>query len=277
MAADTLQPENLVRQGWQHLTKDARHYQITFLLVFLLYGIFLLDWDTNFLNYLILIISCLLVQYFSVTLTGADLSSLKSALISAFSLCLMFKANSTETYILAATLSIGSKFLIRHNGKHIFNPTNFGIITAIIFTGDGWISPGQWGSNGQLIFLIGIAGLTVLLRAKRLDTAFAFLVAFLGSGFLRNILYLGWPVDFFYHQLSSGTLLLFTFFMITDPKSSPNNRSARILWAAAIGIGAFVTANTFLLHAAPVWWLFFLSPLSPLLDKLFVSKQFNWN
>ncbi|HET6990203.1 MAG TPA: RnfABCDGE type electron transport complex subunit D, partial [Bacteroidia bacterium] len=142
---------------------------------------------------------------------------------------------------------------------------------------DAWISPGQWGSNAVLLFLVGCTGLVVLMRVKRLDTAFAFLISFLGLSFIRNILYLGWPMDFFWHQFSTGSLLLFSFFMITDPMSTPSSRKARIIWSVLVGALTWWIATKLFVHTAPLWALFFMSPLVPLFDYFFKGEKFAWS
>jgi Na+-transporting NADH:ubiquinone oxidoreductase subunit NqrB len=255
---------------------DARHYQVLFQLAFLLYGIFALNWEIPLLRFNIVILACLGIQTLFIVFKTKDWTGLKSALITAFSLCLMLEANSTWTFVLAAVLGISSKFFLRIKGKHIFNPANFGIMITLMITGDAWISPGQWGSNAILLMLVGCTGLVVLLRVKRLDTAFAFLIAFLGLSFARNILYLGWPLDFFWHQFSTGSLLLFSFFMITDPMSTPSSRIARIIWATLVGALTWWISTKLFVHTAPLWALFLLSPLVPVFDRIFKQEKFQW-
>lgn len=262
---------------------DARHYQVLFQLSFLLYGIFALEWDIPIMRVNIVILTCLAVQACWIQFKTKDWTGLKSALVSAMSICLMLQANSIWTFVIAGALSIGSKFFLKWNGKHIFNPTNFGICLTVMLTGDAWISPGQWGSDAMLLFAVGVAGLVVLLRVKRLDTAIAFLLTFLSLMFARNILYLGWPVDFFFHQLNAGSLLLFSFFMITDPVQTPVSQTARLIWAVAVGVLAYYMSTKWwwsslgsFYSAAPIWALFFLSPLVPVLDRFLKGERFSW-
>ena len=108
-------------------TSDPRHYQITFLLIFLLFGITNLGWEVEKFKFIVTFITCLSTQAVFTLFTNKDFNSLKSALISSLSLCLMFKTNEMGTIFLAGFLSVASKFMFRFNGKHIFNPTNFGI------------------------------------------------------------------------------------------------------------------------------------------------------
>lgn len=255
---------------------DPRHYQVLFQLTFLLYGIFVLGWDIPLLRFNLVILTCLAVQALFIQFKTKDWTGLKSALITSFSICLMLQANNLSTFLIASALAISSKFVLKIRGKHFFNPANFGIIVTFLLTGDAWISPGQWGSNATLLMLVGCTGLVVLLRVKRLDTAFGFFGAFLGLGYIRNVLYLGWPADFFYHQLTTGSLLLFAFFMITDPMATPSRRWPRIVWSIAVGALTWWISTKLYVHTAPLWALFFLSPLVPVLDYLFPAKKFEW-
>lgn len=262
--------------AFQRLWADPRHFQIIFQAVFLGLGFIWLKWNLDWLNYLITIAACLAVQAIGIHFTTKDYSGLKSALISSLSICLMFKANHPATFALAAALSIAGKYLIRYQGKHVFNPTNFGMISAILITGDAWFSPGQWGSEMMFLFVLMLSASAMLLKIGRMDVALAFLFSFSGLHFVKIVLYLGWSFDVFLHHLSSGTLLLFTFFMITDPVTTPKNHKGRIIWAILIGILAFGISNFYYVHSAPIWALFIMSPVSVLLNRLYSGKTFQW-
>jgi Na+-transporting NADH:ubiquinone oxidoreductase subunit NqrB len=65
--------------------------------------------------------------------------------------------------------------------------------------------------------------------------------------------------------------------MLTDPRSIPNARVGRLLWAGCIAGVAFILRNQFFISTAVFWALFVLSPLSVLLDWIWQSPQFSWN
>ena len=92
-----------------------------------------------------------------------------SALISALSLCLLLRTNAAGIAAAAACVAIGSKFLLRWNGKHLFNPTNFALAAILAVTGRAWVSSGQWGSAAFFAFFIACAGRFVVQRAARGD------------------------------------------------------------------------------------------------------------
>ena len=97
---------------------------------------------------------------------GTRAAAQDSALISALSLCLLLRTNSVALAALAAVVTIASKFAIRVRGKHLFNPTNFGIMAMILATGQVWVSPGQWGSAAFFAFLIACLGGLVVNHAS---------------------------------------------------------------------------------------------------------------
>ncbi|MEM9003325.1 MAG: RnfABCDGE type electron transport complex subunit D, partial [Cyanobacteria bacterium P01_F01_bin.86] len=156
-----------------------------------------------------------------------------------------------------------------------FNPANFGIIIALTCTQDAWVSPGQWGEELWYALIFVGAGGMVLKRVGRWDTTADFLSSYALLEALRN-LYLGWTWDVWLHRLMSGSLLLFALFMVTDPRSIPNARLARLIWALSIAILTFILRNYFYLPTAVFWALFALSPLTIALDRLWQSERFSW-
>src|SRR5262249_31100088 len=159
-------------------------------------------------------------------------------LISGLSLCLLFRTNSLEQAVMAAALAIASKFLLRVRGKHVFNPTNFALVAMMLLTGQVWVSPGPWGSPAVFGFLLASPGGLVVNRAARSDVTVTFLAAYAALLFGRS-LWLGEPMSIPLHRLESGALVLFAFFMISDPKTTPDSRRGRILFAVVVAAGAW--------------------------------------
>lgn len=248
------------------LRSDGRHFQIIAQISFLCYGVLLLGWDADWQNYLAIFSGVIAAQGLAIRFAGFPMDSLKSALITGLGLSLLMKANDPWLFLFAALLAIGMKFLTKVNGKHVWNPANFGIVAAAFLSGDAWISPGQWGSSALIIFIVGTAGLAVLSNIKRLETGLAFLITFAALEYIRTVLYLGWEHDVFLLKLTNGSLWLFSFFMITDPMTTPNHRKLRIGWAMIVGAISFYLANFYFVNGAPFWTLFFLTPFTPLLD-----------
>jgi Na+-transporting NADH:ubiquinone oxidoreductase subunit NqrB len=253
------------------LRHDPRDYQILFLSLFLILGIGTRDWTLRPDLILVVTMTCLLTQWVAISIWSnphetilnrltrkhnfsnevdvnlasfPQLNSLKSAIITSLGLSLLLRADHYTTMVLAGFLAILSKFLFQVEGKHFFNPANFGIMAALILTNDAWVSPGQWGDDGWYALLFAGTGGMVLKRVGRWDTTAAFLGVYTLLEALRNI-WLGWTWDVFCHRLMSGSLLLFALFMLTDPRSIPNARSSRLLWAGCIAVLTFILRNYF--------------------------------
>jgi Na+-transporting NADH:ubiquinone oxidoreductase subunit NqrB len=258
------------------LVRDARHFQIIFLGAFLIYGILNLGWDVELDGFLTVIAVCVATQFVFIKRIGLPLSGLKSALITSLGLCLLLKAGSISTLVLASVLAISSKFLLRWKGKHIFNPGNFGIVLAVLLTGDAWVSPGQWGTDITLVYFFAAAALMVLLHVGRIDTSLTFLLVFALAEVARSVLFLGWGMDVVVHKLINGSLLLYAFFMITDPVTTPDRLKARMLWSIMIALLSFGISNWAYVHTAPIWALFAVSALTPVFDRIWKGRRFQW-
>lgn len=261
---------------FKYLTEDARHFQIIYLSLFLFYGIHYLDWEISNLQMVSMMGSAIITQFIWTSIHKGKYSSWKSALITALGLCLLLKSVSLLTLIIATVAAISSKFVLRIGKKHLFNPANFGIIFAILVLQDAWISPGQWGSDAMFLFVLSVLGGIILLKIGRLETSLVFIGSLFIMEYFRTVLYQGWEMDVLLHKFSSGTLLLFTFFMITDPMTIPNSKKSRIIWSLVLAALTFYLTNWIQLYTAPIWILFFMTPITVLLDKVFPNKKFEW-
>ena len=271
------------------LFKDPRHFQISFQTVFLTYGIFFLQWSSPWWLYAAYFLTGIVIQficecYYIKKGTSRFSSSwwkncwfvMPSALISSFGLSLFLKTNHIEIAIGASALAIVSKFVIRFKGKHLFNPSALGIVAAVMLTDKAWINPGQWGSGIILLFGILTLGIIVVTRVQKLDVSLAFLCSFAALLFTRQVVYLNWPVDFFVQSISTGAVLVFSFFMISDPKTTPNHPVARIIWAMLVAAIAFYMVTFEYVNGAPVYALVLAQLAVPLMDRLFKAKLFDW-
>jgi hypothetical protein len=262
---------------------DPRYFQVIFQAVFLSYGILFLHWNADWQHYIISIGGCLLFQYAADSIKSKRFLKPDefdrwgfSVLISAMSLCLLLKTNNGFVSLLAAFLTVTSKYVFRFEKKHIFNPSAFGIVATLLLTKDAWLSPGQWGSNAVIFFGVITFGTIVVTRVQKLDISLAFLLTFIGLLYWRQVYVLGWPMDHFIHSVSTGSLLLFTFFMISDPRTSPNHPIARIIWAIFIAAVSFYLAAFKWKYNTVIWVLIAFAPLVPILDKILKAKEFHW-
>ena len=258
------------------LAHDPRHYQIAVLSFLLVYGVGWLGFDVGTDQIAILLGTVLASQFICAKLTGPAYFDPRSPLISGLSLCLLLRANNPLLLFAAAVIAVASKFAVRWNKKHIFNPTNFAIMLMIVVTGDVWVSPAQWGSKLYFAFLMACLGGIVIHRAMRSDVSYAFLAAYAAILFGRAW-WLGDPVAIPIKQFQSGALLLFTFFMISDPKTTPDSRAGRILFGLLVAGGAAWVQFGFYRTNGMLWSLVVVSALTPLIDWLLPGTKYHWN
>ncbi len=255
--------------------QDPRHDQILLLTTFLLIGVMSRDWSLRLDLSLVILISTLGTQIIGSILSQSAKINWRSALITSLSLILLLRANHYTTMAIAGCLGISSKFLLRLKEKHIFNPANFGIVSALVLTPDAWVSPGQWGADSWYLMLFLSTGMMIVQKVGRRDTCLSFLLVYSGLIIGRN-LWLGWGWDVIEHQLSNGSLLLFAFFMISDPRSTPKAGISRIIWGVSLGVVSFSLQTIWFIPTGLFWSLFILSPVTILLDWFWSAPEFQW-
>ena len=118
-------------------------------------------------------------------------------------------------------------------------------------------------------------GAFVATRARRADISWSFLAFYVGALALR-VAYLGQRWAVLEHQLMNGALLLFAFFMISDPMTSPNHPRARTLHAALVAAIAFTWQFGFYAHNGMLWALFLAAPMVPVWDALWPAPKYEW-
>jgi Na+-transporting NADH:ubiquinone oxidoreductase subunit NqrB len=262
-------PRNFTLQG------DPRLLQIVSLGALLAAGALLRDFSLRPAQTGLTFAAALAVQRLSWIARPQVHRSYRSAFITALSLSLLLRADNPIAHPAAAAAAIASKSLFRVRGKHLFNPATFGIVFALLFLPGTWISPGQWGQDVALGGWMVALGVMVTTRVNRGDISWAFLAAYIGALALR-IAYFGQRWAVLGHDLANGALLLFAFFMISDPMTGPNDRGGRIAHAAVVAALAY--AWQFRLYATNgfIWALLIAAPAVPLWDALWPAPKFDW-
>jgi Na+-translocating ferredoxin:NAD+ oxidoreductase RnfD subunit len=261
---------------WEWLRADPRHGQIAALALLFTYGVGWLAFDITGPQAAATIGTALAVQALADTVTGRGrLSGAKSALISSLSLCLLLRTDHLWLAATASAIAVLSKFLIRVRDKHVFNPTNLALVALLLTTDAAWVSPGQWGTQAVLAFGFACAGLLVVHRAERSDVTIAFLAVYAGLVFARST-WLGEPMTIPLHRLESGAFLLFAFFMISDPRTTPDSRAGRVIFATVVAVGAAYVHFRLFRSNGFLWSLALASPFVPLLDRLLPAARYHW-
>jgi len=154
-------------------------------------------------------------------------------------------------FVATAGGALLSKHLIKWRGEHIFNPSNIGLVVCFLALGrtrveplDFWWGPMSWWMALTLVIIV-TGGFTILARLKLLRVALSFWAAFaIGIGGLAlagHAMTARWhlgPIagfSFWWVLVSSPEVLVFLFFMITDPKTAPRGLRQRSGYAIVLG------------------------------------------
>src|SRR6185369_14176124 len=157
-------------------------------------------------------------------------------------------------FAVVAGLSLLSKYVIKYRGSHVFNPSNVGLVVAFLVLGssraeplDFWWAPlNVWMLAAYLVITVG--GLLITRRLRLLGLAASFWVTFaVALGVLAasgHSMVARWsfaPVsgfDFWRVIVLSPEVLIFLFFMITDPKTVPTGQVGRVVFGVLVAIAS---------------------------------------
>ncbi len=172
--AERASPSGMLFRSRTQAWPDPRLFQIVTLTGLLAVAILAYDTGATLAQLAITLAAALATQ--AAATAGRSLDW-RSAAITALSLTLLLRTHDPLAWAAAGALGIASKFVLRLHGKHLFNPACFAIVALLLTTRLAWVAPGQWGALAWGAAALGCAAGLVLSRARRLDTALAFLGA----------------------------------------------------------------------------------------------------
>jgi enediyne biosynthesis protein E5 len=198
---------------------------------------------------------------------------LSSAYISGISVGILIKSPELWPYVLCGLISIASKYALRYRGRHLWNPSNFGVV-AMLFLASQYVASlsVQSGNNFWPVLLIWALGSLILYRLGRLHIPVVFLAAFVPLAFLR-----AWVSDQPWQaELAPITwpmFQLYIFFMITDPGTTTRRRWSQCAVAVLVAIVETILRLAFrdvhsLYHA-----LFIVAPITNLWEIVWDSRH----
>lgn len=247
---------------------DARYFQIFALSVLSAIQIFSSDFGTSIHILLISLCSMVCVHIGLSFILKTGHYDVRSSIITGFSLSLLLRSNEIWIYPVAAFLSIMGKVYVQRKGRHIFNPAALPLVLLLVLLPHiVWVSPGQWGSAGWFLGVSVCLAALVLSRSKSMDIALFFLLSWAALIFGRGI-WLGDPMAIPLHQMQSGALVVFSFFMISDPATSPQTRWGRLIFAMMVALIGFIMQFEYRIREGLFYALIAMNFIVPLCYEL---------
>jgi len=198
--------------------------------------------------------------------------NLASAYITGISVGILVRSPAYWPYALCSVISITSKYVLRVKGRHIWNPSNFGISVLLFLAPEAMASLSiQWGNNLLPILVIWVLGSIIIWRARRFHISATYVVSFLVFAFLRSWI-TGDPWQAEVAPLTGPMYQLFVFFMITDPKTTVRSRRGQCLVAFCVALAEFILRLSQVVYA-PFYALFFVGPAANLIEIWLDSRR----
>ena len=243
-----------------------------FITLLLLIGQLSFQMLDNYIYIVVSICTAILAEIILSKLLLGKIKSFASAYITGISVGILIRSTMMWPYIVTALLSIMSKYVLRYKGRHLWNPSNFGISWMLFMAPlDVAGLSIQWGSNFVGLIVIWVLGLVIVYRAKRFHVTIAYVISFIVLAYMRSLI----VGDTFLAEVSPLTgpmYQLFIFFMITDPPTSVSTRKGRILVVVLVALVEFVLRlNNFIY--APFYALFLVGPLAKYIDLRMNSRN----
>jgi hypothetical protein len=253
---------------------DPRYYILLFLAAFVVYALTSPGYQRTPLQYLVALGVCLGLDFALCWAKGLLMVPL-SAFVTSMGTLLLCDSPKVWPYALVAALSILSKHWIKSNGKHVFNPNNFGVIVAVLlFPAVVTIVPGRWGGNPWGIAAIFALGWLVAYKARRAGVAGAYIGAFAAGVLIRHLVY-GANMITLAAPMTGAGFQLFTFYMVTDPKTSPASLRGQLAFGAVVGaLDSALRQQQ--VNNAPFLALFILTGAMPLVRHALESLSPSW-
>ena len=190
---------------------------------------------------------------------------LASAYISGISVGILVRSPAFWPYALCSAISITSKYVLRVRGRHLWNPTNFGVVAMLVLASDTVASLSvQWGNNLLPLIVVWIFGAVILWMVDRLHITLTYVASFLLFAVVRAGV-TGHPLLSEVAPITGPMYQLFIFFMITDPKTTVGPRWAQCLVAFLVAAVEAIFRLQEFVHA-PFYALFVVGPIANLIE-----------
>jgi enediyne biosynthesis protein E5 len=197
---------------------------------------------------------------------------LASAYITGISVGILVRSPAFWPYALCSLLAITSKYVLRVKGRHIWNPSNFGICAMLFLASDSVATLSiQWGNNLWAMLVIWLLGSAIIWRLRRFHICAVYVISFFALSFLRSWI-TGDPWLSEVSPITGPEYQLFIFFMITDPKTTVKSRVGQCVVAFCVAaVEMFFRLDQSIY--APLYALFCVGPTALLIEMWRSSRH----
>jgi hypothetical protein len=195
-----------------------------------------------------------------------------SAYISGISAGILVRSPLLWPYFLVSLVSITSKYVLRVKGRHIWNPTNFGVsAAAFLAPATVTVLSIQWGNVLAPMIIIWVLGSVIVWRVGRAHISATYVASFLFFSWVTSLI-TGTPWSATVAPITGPMYQLFIFFMVTDPKTTVRAKSGQCVVVFLVAFAEMILRLNQILYA-PFYALFIVGPIAMLIDIWLESRQ----
>lgn len=197
---------------------------------------------------------------------------LASSYITGISVGILLRSPAFWPYALCSLLAITSKYVLRVKGRHIWNPSNFGICVMLFLASEAVASLSiQWGNNLGAMIVIWALGSAIIWRLRRFHICAVYVASFIAFAFLRAWI-TGDPWQSEISPITGPEYQLFIFFMITDPKTTVRSKMGQCIVVIFVALAEFLLRLDQSIYA-PLYALFLVGPIAMLIETWRDSRR----
>ena len=195
-----------------------------------------------------------------------------SAYISGISAGILVRSPLLWPYVLVSLVSITSKYVLRVKGRHIWNPTNFGVsAAAFLAPATVTVLSIQWGNAIAPMIVIWVLGSVIVWRVGRAHISATYVASFLFFSWVTSLI-TGTPWSATVAPITGPMYQLFIFFMVTDPKTTVRAKFWQCVVVFLVAFVEMILRLNQILYA-PFYALFIVGPIAMLTDIWLESRQ----
>ena len=197
-----------------------------------------------------------------------------SAYITGISVGILVRSPFLWAYALTSLISIVCKYVLRWDGRHLWNPSNFGV-SAVLFLAPETVSllSIQWGNEIWPMVVIWILGSVIVWRVGRLHISAAYVASFVVFSFVRSAI-TGTPWLANVAPITGPMYQLFIFFMVTDPRTTVGPKRGQVAVVIAVAFVEMLLRLAEVVYA-PFYALFLVGPAALIAEMYFVRSPQN--
>ena len=190
-----------------------------------------------------------------------------SAYITGISVGILVRSPFLWPYFLCSLISITTKYVLRFRGRHLWNPSNFGVSALLLLAPDTvTLLSIQWGNAVAPMLVIWLLGFAIVWRVGRLHISATYVASFLLFSFVRTMV-TGTPWVANVAPITGPMYQLFIFFMVTDPKTTVRSKRGQCLVVFLVALVETLLRLAEVIYA-PFYALFLVGPAAMLYEDL---------